>query len=133
VRALALAAVGALVLGGCVSDRVTLAQGRSGVAAAFDGMGLEVNLPARVPVASAIVAGEQVLRRRGETVTAMESTAEGGRVVARPPSRRLGHRKITIEAHQMGGATALRIEIEPFGDEAASRSILDDMLVRLGL
>lgn len=131
-RAFAFAAVVAVLLGGCATERVVVPQGKTGIAAAYDGFGLDVNLPARVPVPSAIIAGEQALLRRGNTVTAMESTAEGGRVVARPPSRRL-HSKITIVANQVGGATAMRIEVEPFGDEAACRSILDDMLVRLGL
>lgn len=115
-----------------MAEPVVTPQGRTGLAASYDGLALEVDLPARVPVPSAIAAGEQAVVRRGSTIIEVGATAERGHLVAKPPTRRL-HDKVVIDARQAGGATSVRIEVLPFGDEAASRSILDDMLVRLGL
>ena len=120
-----------LAMAGCVAEPSVAPAGRSGLEASFDGREVGVDVPARITVPSATIAGEHTLLRRGNTITAMETTAERGRVVGRPGGRGL-HRRVVIEARQVAGATRLSVEVEP-GDEAASRSILEDMMVRLGL
>ncbi|GJM17874.1 MAG: hypothetical protein DHS20C14_00870 [Phycisphaeraceae bacterium] len=123
--------VAGLVLGGCADRTTYVAAGRTGLEARYDGVDVEVDLPANVPVPSVVAAGEQVLLRRGHTITASQATGQRGRVVGRPGSRRL-HRKVEVDARQIPGATRVWVKVQPGGDEAASRSILEDMLIRMG-
>ncbi|MEQ8850436.1 MAG: hypothetical protein RIB32_01480 [Phycisphaerales bacterium] len=119
------------MLVGCADRSTYVRQGRTGVEARYDGDDLQADLPPDVPVPSVIAAGEQVLVRRGHSITASETSGQRGRVVGRPGGKRL-HRKVEIHARQVPGATRVWVEVVPLGDEAGSRSILEDMLIRLG-
>ncbi len=123
--------IAAAMVAGCADRRTYVRQGRTGVEARYDGDDLEADLPAGVPVPSVIAAGEQVLVRRGHSIIANETSGQRGRVVGRPGGKRL-HRKVEIHARQVPGATRVWVEVVPLGDEAGSRSILEDMLIRLG-
>ena len=90
---------------------------------------LTVELPEGVRVESVVAAGRGALEHRGYTIRRAETTADHGRVIARPPR---GERKVTISARNMADSTRLTVRYEPWGDHAASVSLLEDTLTRLG-
>lgn len=107
-------------------------HGETRVIGIYAGGTLTSALPDGVPVASVVAAGDRALESAGYTVTARDATIDRGRVVARPPDRRLG-RKVLIDARRRGDGAAVAIRMEPGGDEGVSREILERMLSRLGL
>lgn len=161
VRALKMAGVAAVVLagtgvggvgvGGCQQTRVAPAGGggvggdggaySNGRAAAAPApimaeyaMGtLSTTLGPEVSVATLRAAAEQTLRARGYIITDSVGTADHMRIKATSRSGSEGTLEhTTIAARVTYSRTRLEIESGTFGDEAASRAIMDDLLRRLG-
>ncbi|MAY74334.1 MAG: hypothetical protein CMJ31_06335 [Phycisphaerae bacterium] len=138
VRRLAAVAIAATLLAGALGGCTTTApasvyaQGETGVRAVYSNNGLTGALPPQVRVPSVIAAADQAMGSAGYIVTARDVTLHRGRLVARPPDRRLG-RKINIEAREGRDATVFTLVMKPSGDEATSRDIFERVLTRLGL
>lgn len=107
-------------------------QGRMGTTAAYSAGSLSADLPATVRVQAAVAAAESALRDRGYTIGARRASEDSGFVEAKLPRPGLFERT-KVEARVTGGGTRLTVKVEPWGDEPASRAILDDVLKRLGL
>ena len=107
-------------------------HGQTGLEALYHGRTLTAELPLAVPVPSAAAAAEQHLRATGWTITASDVTSQRARVVARPPDDRLAGR-MEMTASRTARSVHVMLEVEPFGSEAVSRSVLDGMVRRLGL
>lgn len=127
---LAVCVVGALAGAGC--ETTVESQGRSRTSAAYSVGALSADLPSTVRVPAAIAAAESALRDRGYTIGARRATEDSGFVEAKLP--RAGWlEKTKIQAGVSGGGTRVSVKVEPWGDEAQSRAILDDVLKRLGM
>lgn len=80
-----------------------------------------------------ISAADMTFRDRGYFITINESTADSGRISARPNNSNMGS-TVTVwaEANDKGGTT-VSVSAGPFGDELLSRITLDGIVERLGL
>lgn len=103
--------------------------GQTGLSSSYYVGRLTVLLPPEVRVESVVPAARGALERRGYTIRRTETTADMGRVIARPPR---GDRKVTVSARNLADSTSLKVRFEPWGDHAASVSLLEDVLTRLG-
>ncbi len=117
-------------LGAC--SPVQRAQGSRGIVASFQRPTLSAQLPPEVRVPAVIAAADQVCRERGYSIVSNQSTEEAGRIVARPP-RTGDFPTIAIAASIHGEGTRIEVEVQPFGDQDWSRSVLDGILQKLGL
>ncbi len=116
-------------IGGCKTTTST--QGRSGVTASYRLRTLTVDLPPEVGVMTAQAAAEEALRARGYVVTSSEATTDRADIEA----NRAGDgflAKTVVSARVTDTGMRIAVRNEPLGDEAASRSIMDALLVRLG-
>lgn len=107
-------------------------HGRQNISAGYSGSTLSANLPASVRVQAAIAAAESALRDRGYAIGQRRSTEDTGFVNATPPNAGWME-KTTVAARVSGPGTRITVEVHPWGDQALSRAILDDILKRLGL
>lgn len=114
------------------------AEGESRTPSEYSVRTLDSRVAGSVTVSAVMAAGDAVLRDRGYSVTGSTHTASSGRLSAAPPNAGFLER-VVIEARGEpasagGGASgvAIRVTVEPFGDQAVSRSILDEILRRLG-
>ncbi len=99
---------------------------------------LASQLPMTARVPGAIAAAEETLRRRGYTITQRDVTDELGVLRAEPPHavvrRPVTVRDpVTVRAKLESGGTMVTVKVGRFGNEAASRAILDETLRRIGL
>lgn len=118
-----------LMLGGCRAS--VQAQGESRVAASYWGRTLTAELPDRVRPPAVVSAATSALQSRGYSVADAEATAEHGRVWAVPPDAGwFEGALVTTDLSKKG--TRVKVRMEPMGDEAKSRAVLDAVLVRLG-
>lgn len=90
---------------------------------------LSTELPADVRVESVLAASRGALEQRGYTIRHTEMTTDDACVIARPPE---GRREVAVRSRNMADATRVTVRFEPWGDHAASTSILEDVLGRLG-
>ncbi len=109
-------------------------QGKDRVLATYSMPKLKTELPPEVSVEAVTAAAESVLLARGYTITTTRHDAEKGRVVGRSPADTgwTGADQTAIRAYVTGAGTGVTIEVEPWGDEMASRALLDALLARLG-
>lgn len=121
-----------LAAAGCTSSAL---HGRSQLQADYSVRTLSAMLPGEVTVAQAAAAAERALLQGGYSLTERTVTADGARLVGAAPARSgLGpDPRPVVAVRAVVGGTRTTITLEPFGDEEASRRILDEMLVRLGL
>ncbi|MBL8763571.1 MAG: DUF3568 family protein [Phycisphaerae bacterium] len=106
-------------------------QGRTGVQATYSLGTLRAELPAEVSVMAVAAASEAALLAKGYSIVRRTQSAESAEVV----SRRSGDgwlESTTIASWVTATGTAASIRRDPLGDEAESRSIMDEVLVRLG-
>lgn len=122
-------------------------QGQTDVPADYQGRQLRASLPCYIQVQSVLAAAEVTLRRRGLSIVDSKIDTNEGHVIASPPhgsSDRfsLGQSTLLTERIKVSagfdhsaenGCTWVRILVEPAGDEAVSRSLLEEMLFVLGL
>ena len=90
----------------------------------------------RVPAVMA--AAESALVQRGYSVVSRRGTEDSGRVEAVPPGARHSvwpgaSERVLVSARVTPRGTQVKVTVEPLGDEAIARAILDDMLYRLGI
>ena len=126
-----LAGLGAalLVCGGCRAS--VQRQGESQVLASYLGRTLTAELPERVRPPAVVGAAQDALAARGYSIADSEATGESGRVWAVPPDAGwLEGALVTADLSKRG--TRVKVRLEPLGDEAKSRAVLDAVLVRLG-
>lgn len=109
-------------------------QGEDRVLASYSGSTLKTELPPEVSVEAVQAAAESVLLARGYTITTTRHDAEKGRVVGRSPAddEWFGSDETVIRAYVTGAGTGITVNVEPWGDEMASRALLDALLARLG-
>lgn len=132
-------AVLAVVTGvGCASEPRVQQQGPVLAAYSFRTLTADLGMDFGVPVV--VTAAEQALNGRGYTISSRRMTEDSGRVVAVAPGSRLGHdsriglsERVVISATLTAMGTRVRVTAQPLGNEAISRAILDDILLRLGL
>lgn len=93
---------------------------------------LEAQIPEPLPVRSAGAAAEATLRERGYMITSVRTTDDLVRVEARPPSREGGKRWVVESRATSDGQTLLSVECRPWGEDGASRVMMDAILQRLG-
>lgn len=122
--------VAAISLAGCRSRQAI--QGEGGVVATYKLPTLSADLPDEARVPAVIAAAEQTVRARGYSVARSGATEERGELVCRPP-RISDYPTIQVRATRVAVGTRVAVRCEPFGDEHLSRSLLDGILVRLGL
>lgn len=122
---------GLTAMGGCQQTRVE-AHGRERRVMAGYAMGtLSANLPQEVSVPQAHAAAEATLLDRGYVIEGSGVTRDAARLRAR--ARVNGREEsVVIAARLVPSGVRVSIESGVFGDEAVSRAILDDVLVRLG-
>lgn len=113
----------------------TALHGQSRLEGRYTGRDLRATLPAEVTVAQAAAAAESALLAGGYVISERTIAGDRARLVGEaPPRSGLGpsQRPVVVIDPAPAGAEAT-ITIEPFGDEEASRRILDAMVARLGL
>lgn len=118
-----------LPAGACAPAPTTHADGW--IAAGYRGRTLSADLPARLDVPAVMAAAELELRARGYTITRSDISLDRGLIEARWAGART-FEKLVVTSRASHTATRVTLTAEPFGDEAASLSILDGMLQRLG-
>lgn len=121
----------AISLPSCSKPRVEPQGARGEVMASYSGSTLEAKLPPAVDVLAVQAAAERELRARGYVITSANGTQDSMRVVARAGGQRRDD-AVTVSAQALGRSTSVRVENGLFGDEAASRVVLDGLLKRLG-
>lgn len=119
-----------VLLTGCQS-RIEGAGKEREVQASYQFRTLSADLPAGVSVRSAAAAGESALRSRGYIVTRADTTSDRARIEAKAHGDGWLD-KVVFEARIAGAGTRAGFTVEPFGDETASRALMDAMLARLG-
>lgn len=107
-------------------------QGHTGTLAKYSGGVLSADLASTVRVQAVIAAAESAMRDRGYTIGARRASEDSGFVEAKLPRPGLFERT-QVSSKVTAGGTRVSVKVEPWGDEAASRAILDDVLKRLGL
>ena len=116
--------------GGCSESKAF--QGAEGqVLATYSVRSLTADMPEGVRVRTAGVAAESALRARGYIITRANHGENQSRVEAATSADGMLD-KTVVESWSTGYGTAVSVTVEPFGDEGASRAILDAMLARLG-
>lgn len=110
-------------------------RGRAGdVIAEQYGDCIEAILPSAIDVPTARAAAEQTLRARGYVITESSGTLDRAKVQASGTGDNRSS-TTTFEAWRAGGGEGnARIRFDPglFGDAAAARSLLDELIARLG-
>jgi hypothetical protein len=118
-----------VVFGGCRAS--VREQGETGITASYWGRTLTAELPDRVRPPAVVSAASTALEARGYSVAESSATAESGRVWAVPPDAGyFDGALVTADLSKRG--TRVKVRMEPLGDEAKSRAVLDAVLVRLG-
>jgi len=108
--------------------------------AAYSFRTLSANLGMDIRVPVVVTAAEQALGERGYTISSRRMTEDSGRVVAVAAGSSLGHgfrdglsERVVVTAQLTARGTRVKVSAQPLGNEAISRAILDDILLRLGL
>lgn len=125
----------ALCAAGCASPQA-LPQGRGAIVASYAARTLTSTLPDAARVPAALAAADLTLRARGYTVDRLEATEESGQIVARAPTSSevdQSWAKVVVAAKRRWNGTVLTIEFVPWGNQSASRVLLDGILQRLDL
>jgi hypothetical protein len=106
-------------------------HGRDHMTAAYSLGTLTCNLGDDVRVPAIMAAAEGALRGRGYSISSKASTDDRGRIYARAP-RESQIEGVSIEARVTSAGHEVVIHVDPLGDDARSRVLLDDVLARLG-
>ena len=108
--------------------------------AAYSFRTLTANLGMDMRVPLVVTAAEQALGQRGYTISSRRMTEDSGQVIAVAAGSSLGHdfrdglsERIVFSAKLTASGTRVKVSAQPLGNEAISRAILDDILLRLGL
>lgn len=124
--------VGVGALAGCRSDLGTAGYRRE-ITAAYRWRTLTCDLPAEVRIPAIVSAADAELRRRGYAVDRAAVTLDEGRLTGqRYDNDRLERVVVNVQPLR-NGEHRVQITIEPLGNQAQSRAILDGMLAQLGV
>jgi len=123
-------ALALIVLTGCKA-RIEGAGKERGVQASYQYGSLSADLSDGVSVRAAAAAAESALRSRGYIITGSEVTSDRARIEAKAHGDGWLD-KVVFNASGAGAGTRASFKAEPFGNEAASRALMDSMLARLG-
>jgi hypothetical protein len=103
---------------------------------------LKAVVPETLRVPTVAIAADQALRNRGYMVASREITEDQARVEGLPPRdtsathplRSIDKAIVNIDlvSGRTGPGTRIQITLDPLGDQAKSRAILDEMLQILG-
>lgn len=120
----------AACIAGCAQTRGHQGRDREITAQyAFGALTCDLGMDVRIEeVASA---AEESLRLRGYSVSSRTVTSDKARLEAKSAGDGW-LQKAVVESWVTSRGIRVWIKIEPFGDDSASRSILDDMLAMLG-
>ncbi len=119
-----------VLLTGCQASAGGAGRDRE-ILATYQFRTLSADFPDSVSVRAAAAAGESAMRARGYVITRSETTSDRSRIEAKANGDGLFD-KVVFEAGVAGAGTRISLTIEPFGDEATSRALLDAVLARLG-
>lgn len=136
--AVALTAAGLSALnGGCAVRTRHGVQGQTGIQAGYQGRQLRAHLPCWVQVPSAAAAAERVLTIRGLSISHREVDLGSALILGTPPGADpnplLRRERVRVNIGLDEQCTFVNILVEPVGNEAESRAILEQMLYELGL
>jgi hypothetical protein len=92
---------------------------------------LTADLPATVRVPAVVAAARQALADRGYAVRPARTEDEGTLEATAPEAS--DFERVVVSARLTSGGTRVQVTVEPLGDQAESRAILDGILGRLGL
>lgn len=129
VPVLASAVVSVIPLAACSPQLST--HGRENLTAEYSLGNLTCELPDSVRVPAIMAAAEASLRARGYSISSKSTTDDHGRIYARAP-REFAIEGVSIETSVTSAGHQVTIHVDPFGDQARSRVLLDDILARLG-
>jgi hypothetical protein len=101
------------------------------VQASYQFRSLSADLPQGISVRAAAAAAESALRSRGYIVTRSDTTSDRSRIEAKAHGDG-AFDKVVFEAGDGATGTKASFTAEPFGNESASRALMDAMLSRLG-
>lgn len=124
-----LAVICAMALIGCKAKPAW--QGRGDVLALYEYRTLKAEFPDQIGVPAVVASAETALRSRGYAITRSDWTRDKGVVHGKKPNPNWLE-KVVVIVHLSRLGTRVEVRMDPWGNEAQSRAILDDMLVRLG-
>ncbi len=101
------------------------------IEAQYFGRTLTTHLDWRVPISSASAAASQAMLARGYVIESRQESEDRTHVVGVLAGDTMFEKTI-IRARITREGTTVKITVEPIGDEAIARTILDEMLVHLG-
>ncbi len=130
--ACAVVAVG--IVGGCQSDPEPVGMDEDSSLTATYSFGTMTTNVSRggIGVRDVASAAEAMFRRQGFTVRSAEITSNKARVAGSEVGS--GNFQATIvSATKTEAGVRIEVHVEPFGDEAQSRTVMNDILGRLGL
>jgi len=123
-------ALACILLTGCKA-RIEGAGAEREVQASYQFRSLSADLPEGVSIRAAAAAAQSALRSRGYVITRSDTTSDRARIEAKSHGDGWLD-KVVFEASLAGAGPRASFTSEPFGDEAASRALMDAMLARLG-
>jgi hypothetical protein len=119
-----------LLFAGCQPSVSSQGKQRD-VLAAYQFGTLDSKLGPEIQVLTVRAAAEQALRSRGYVVEKVSGGGDRTRIQARAAGQG-GWDKVVVESWIGDRFTGVSVKVEPWGDEAESRAILDAVLNRLG-
>jgi predicted small secreted protein len=123
-------ALASILLTGCKARIEGAGTGRD-IQASYQFRSLSADLPEGISVRAAAAAAQSALRSRGYIITKADTTSDHSRIEAKSHGDGWLD-KVVFEASLAGAQPRVSFTSEPFGDEAASRALMDAMLARLG-
>lgn len=128
---IALALLACVLTTGCKTT--TQFQGSTGeIEATYFGSDLNATLPGSTRVPAVTAAAEEALAARGQSVYRRDVTESSGTLYAQEPDAGALERTV-VHVRTTREGTKITITFQPWGDDARSRSLLDDILQRLGM
>lgn len=119
-----------LVLPSCRSQPAP-AGGTHETLATYSYRKLSADLPDSVRVQAAAAAAQAALLDSGYSIKESAVTDDSARIEALPPDAGMLE-KVVVTVAAAGASTRIGIVVEPWGNQARSRAILDRILSRLG-
>jgi hypothetical protein len=113
-------------------ESTTSTVGQSETQAVYSMGSLQVELPPRFDVLTVTAAAEVTLRERGYTITHKSANADRAAFYGRAAT--VGAiPQADVVVSQTAGGTGLSLKVGVFGDEVASRVLMEAILAKLGL
>lgn len=120
---------GLALLAGCRANPAPV--GAAGTQAVYRLGSLDAVLPPQVPMLTIAAAAEEALLARGYSIVSAEATADRCRVVGLGPQA-ADYERVIVAGSAAAAGPRVSVHVQPFGDEVASRVIMEALLARLG-